>query len=241
MDTLQKSFNFPGLTSLNLKSRARLVDQYDKLKNHVEAISTVADTWQSNGKTQRKVTRERILEKLDFDASTGVFTWKTTHRAGLPAGFTGKERGKFYTRIRIDNELIMAHVLAWLVTHDEFPSFEIDHINGIGTDNRPSNLRKSNRLFNNSNTRKRADGKEHRNVSKSSAGYNVVVKYAKSTFTLNGIETLKEAVAARDFLETLIPRFESHDKVDETTTYKPVEGDADEKKPYLLVKLEMPN
>lgn len=241
MDTLQKSFNFPGLVSLNLKSRARLVEQYDKLQKHVETVSTIADAWQSNGKSQRKVTRERILEKLNFDTSTGIFTWKTTHRAGLPAGFTGEERGKLYTRIRIDNELIMAHVLAWLVIYNEFPSFEIDHINGVGTDNRPDNLRKSNRLFNNSNTRKRADGKEHRNISKSPAGYIVVVKYAKSTFTVNGIETLKEAVAARDFLETLVPRFESHNKVDKNVTYKAAGTTAEEKKPYALVKLEIPN
>lgn len=239
METLKKSFAFPGLVSLNIMSRARLVDQYDKLKAHVEGVAAFAENWQSNSKAKRKVTKARILEKLNFDPATGIFTWKTTHRAGLPAGHTGKERGKLYTRIRIDNELIMAHVLAWVVTYDEFPHFEIDHINSVGTDNRPENLRKSNRLLNNSNTSKRKDGKEHRNITKASSGYIVCVKYAKKAFTVNGIETLDEAAAARDFLETLIPRFESHDKPDEKVTYKVVE-DLKEVKSFSFATLEAP-
>lgn len=179
--------SLPGFETVRLSAKERLVEQYLKLKTHLEQVEKDVEAWMSNSKTVRKVTKERVLEKLRFDPNTGIFTWKTTHRAGLMAGCTGCERGKFYTRIRIDNELIMAHVLAWIVTYGEQPSFEIDHLNGDGTDNRPANLVKSNRLLNNSNASKRVDAKEHRNITLNGSRYRVMVKYAKSISQLEGL------------------------------------------------------
>ncbi len=62
-----------------------------------------------------------------------------------------------YRVIRIDNQLIMAHRLAWLYVHGELPSGEIDHINGDRSDNRLANLRLATRVQNNQNTKTRTD------------------------------------------------------------------------------------
>jgi hypothetical protein len=48
-----------------------------------------------------------------------------------------------YIRIGINNKLYVAHRLAWLYVHGEFPESEIDHINGDRADNRILNLRKA--------------------------------------------------------------------------------------------------
>jgi hypothetical protein len=46
-----------------------------------------------------------------------------------------------YLAIKVDKSLFLAHRLAWLHTHGEWPKGQIDHINGIRSDNRLQNLR----------------------------------------------------------------------------------------------------
>lgn len=202
----------PGLESLRPTVAAKLAEKYTELSAHVDYVATHLDEWKSNSKTKRKVTRERLLQKLDLDVSTGNFIWKETHRKGHVAGIVATERGKSYRRIRIDDELIMAHALVWLAVHGEFPMFELDHINGNGLDNRPENLERSNRLRNNSNTSARHDAAEHRCVHLNGSYWQLIVKYAKKHFVVSGFETAKEAAIARGFLEVLLPRGVNHGK-----------------------------
>lgn len=208
-----------SLQKIEVAARKTVALSYARLKSHVADVSSKVATWEGNSKVERKITRERLVERLDFDCSTGNFRWSNPlwDRYGQIAGAVSTERGKSYVRIGIDGERIMAHALVWLYVHNEWPDFEIDHINGIGTDNRPENLRKSNRLLNNSNTRRRKDAAEHKSIHITPCGkYTGMVKYAKLHTSLGTHKTLESAIAARDFLESLIPRLESHgiDKID---------------------------
>jgi hypothetical protein len=105
------------------------------------------------------IARERLVELLDYDQETGEFTWRGTRSgrgktnltaAGARAGTTG---GSGYRIIRIDRINHRAHRLAWLYVHGEMPAEDIDHINGIRTDNRISNLRSVSRSVNLQNMR----------------------------------------------------------------------------------------
>jgi hypothetical protein len=53
----------------------------------------------------------------------------------------GGSDGLGYIRISVDNKNYKAHRLAWLYVNGEWPSHEIDHINGNRSDNRIDNLR----------------------------------------------------------------------------------------------------
>jgi hypothetical protein len=57
-----------------------------------------------------------------------------------------------YITIRVIYKSYLAHRLAWLYVHGEWPENLIDHINNNRSDNRICNLRKATKTENNRNT-----------------------------------------------------------------------------------------
>jgi hypothetical protein len=101
----------------------------------------------------------RIRSLLDYDRETGTFRWTaiTSNRVKIGAD-AGWINSNGYRMIRVDGHQYMAHRLAWLIVHGRFPVGDIDHINGIRTDNRIANLREATRSLNMQNLRRaRAD------------------------------------------------------------------------------------
>lgn len=88
------------------------------------------------------ITQSRLKELLDYNPETGCFTWLVSRQCvqkGDPAGSLHKAKG--YIFIRADLARYAAHRLAWLYVYGEWPKKEIDHINGVRSDNRIENLR----------------------------------------------------------------------------------------------------
>jgi len=102
--------------------------------------------------------RNRVIELLNYDPATGVFTRKI-RRGRYQAGEVAESLCHGYTAIRVDGKLHSAHRLAFLVVNGYLPK-EIDHINGNKIDNRIENLRPSTRQEN-----KRYTGKKGNNTS----------------------------------------------------------------------------
>lgn len=98
------------------------------------------------------LTQKRLKELLRYDPQTGDFIRlvATNHRVkvGEVAGFVDIDG---YRRIRVDKKLYLAHRLAWLWVHGEFPEVELDHKNGARDDNRISELRPAERFQNSTN------------------------------------------------------------------------------------------
>jgi hypothetical protein len=100
-----------------------------------------------------------LTKIFHYDPTTGIIRWINSKRAH----FNGKESGyinnKGYRMVEYDNQVYSAHRLAWFLYYGNFPSKEIDHINGIKTDNRITNLREVSTRENCQNRRRNINGK----------------------------------------------------------------------------------
>lgn len=110
----------------------------------------------------------RLTELLHYDPETGVFTWKVSAGKSAVGKVAGHARGSAHAphyktiEIGINGRNYRAHRLAWLWTHGTLPEFEIDHIDGDGTNNRINNLRLATHKQNGENIKLRADNKSGR-------------------------------------------------------------------------------
>lgn len=111
--------------------------------------------------TNGTLTADRLREVLRFDSATGEFYWLCPTRRRIVQGAkAGTLRPDGYRRIRIDNKTYLAHRLAWLYVHGEFPASKLDHSNRNRDDNRLANLRTATDVQNSQNrvTRPPASG-----------------------------------------------------------------------------------
>ena len=84
----------------------------------------------------------RLRAILNYDQTTGIFTWAVRRKGGRGLGMeAGARMSHGYISIGIDGNEYTAHRLAWLYIHGEWPLAYIDHINGNRSDNRIENLR----------------------------------------------------------------------------------------------------
>lgn len=111
-----------------------------------------APTYQKN-KMSIKLTQARLKELLHYDPETGVFTWKTSWgNRRVPGDVAGKAHNVTgYTVIRLDGVNYRGQRLAWLYQTGEWPEGEIDHINGLRSDDRLCNLRACSKAENQQN------------------------------------------------------------------------------------------
>jgi hypothetical protein len=104
-----------------------------------------------------ELTQERLKELLKYDPETGIFTWLVGRKmAGKIAGSVNSEG---YCQIGIKGKLHLAHRLAWIFVTGKVPCRQIDHRNGLKTENWFLNLRQCEGVQNQWNTKLRSDNK----------------------------------------------------------------------------------
>jgi hypothetical protein len=119
------------------------------------------------------VTQELLESLLDYDHATGDLTWKTRFPSMFKRGkqsvehscaiwntkFAGKaalssSSNQGYRQGHLNYRQVLAHRMIWVMFYNEWPE-QIDHINGIRTDNRLANLRAVTLAENNRNQKMR--------------------------------------------------------------------------------------
>lgn len=100
-----------------------------------------------------KLTAKRLRKLLRYNPSTGLFLWVRSPRTRTPVGeVAGSLNAQGYYCIGIRHVVYLAHRLAFLYMTGRWPN-EVDHKNGVKTDNRWCNLRDADRRLNSENTR----------------------------------------------------------------------------------------
>lgn len=88
------------------------------------------------------LSNSEVSKYLNYDAETGVFTWRYNSRRtdliGKQAGTPDKDG---YILIKLNQLQYKAHRLAWLLMTGKWPTQEVDHKNKIKDDNSWNNLR----------------------------------------------------------------------------------------------------
>lgn len=124
------------------------------------------------------ITVEQLNARLDYNRETGVFTWKKGNGRSKPGSVAGQISSWGYVRISLHNKKYSAHHLSWLMVYGEWPSMQIDHIDGNKTNNAIGNLRlvtpSLNQLCNNKPRSNNKTG--YVGVSKTSGGYKAQIK-----------------------------------------------------------------
>jgi hypothetical protein len=155
----------------------------------------------------RKVKRplppqELLREMLDYDAMTGVFTWKlcAINRNNRWVGRVAGTPHQGYTFINIHGfAQVGAHRLAWIYIHRSIPEgMEIDHIDGDKRNNSIANLRLATPVDNARNCGPRAHNKLGvKGVTKTKYGtYYARIKVHGREINLGYYKSLDEASAA---------------------------------------------
>lgn len=102
-----------------------------------------------------ELTAVRLRELINYDADTGVFTWRIRRGCASAGAVAGCVEGLGYRVIHIDGRMYKAHRLAWLYVTGRWPTLYIDHANGQPGDDRFSNLREADCSQNSQNQKRR--------------------------------------------------------------------------------------
>lgn len=88
------------------------------------------------------LTQQRLKEVLQYNHESGLFQWRSPASRRMKVGDkAGVIHSSGYVRIKVDGKSYLGHRLAWLYMNGSMPERQIDHINGIRSDNRMENLR----------------------------------------------------------------------------------------------------
>lgn len=99
------------------------------------------------------LTHARLVDVLDYNCDTGIFTWKKTLSVRAPIGSrAGSSQCRGYVGISIDGQTYRAHRLAWLYVYEKWPDGVIDHYDGKTDNNAILNLRDVPQNINTRNT-----------------------------------------------------------------------------------------
>lgn len=106
------------------------------------------------------LTQKTLKEALHYNQHTGIFTRLISNRSRAKIGdIAGYINSLGYVAINVYGKKQLAHRLAFLYMTGEMPKDQVDHINGIKSDNRISNLRQCKQSDNQKNVATRKDNK----------------------------------------------------------------------------------
>ena len=150
---------------------------------------------------------EYLRERLHYDPETGKLFWKD--HEDMPSSwrsrYVGKEaftsdNGTGYRSGSVGGVLLRSHRVAWAIYYGKWPEKQLDHINGIKSDNRLDNLREVSNQENQRNMPVRKNNSSGVNGVRWHKGAEKWVAFIvvdRKSLHLGSFDTIEEAAKAR--------------------------------------------
>lgn len=146
------------------------------------------------------LTQDMVRDALDYNPTTGWFTWRKKVASKVVIGRRAGTRGaQGYRQITLYGNQVLEHRMVWFWVHGEWPDL-VDHINLNKTDNRVANLRKASHFENACNARAHRDNPNKRKgIWRTKSGrWQAMITVNKKRLFLGAYGTPEEAAAAYD-------------------------------------------
>jgi hypothetical protein len=145
---------------------------------------------------------ERLRQLFQYDPDSGHIHWIAPGKGRIkkkPAGTTVRAG---YIGILVDGKRYYAHRIAWALHHGAHPTDQLDHINGIKTDNRIVNLREATNAQNGKNIGVKKNNKSgYPGVHFKANGWTACIKVNRKNIYLGRFKCKEDAVIARQKAE----------------------------------------
>ena len=160
--------------------------------------------YESSVGKNKKISRNEIsIERLKF-----LFSYKDGNIIRNVAKPPNTKRGDVagtlndsgYLLVNVDGNSIRVHKIIWAIHYNEWPKLEIDHINGIRSDNRIENLRLASHSENAQNSFVRCTsrtGIKGVRLRDDTGKYHAYIQINKKIIDLGCYDKIKDAVSAR--------------------------------------------
>jgi hypothetical protein len=138
---------------------------------------------------------DRLRELLDYNPDTGEIVYKVNRRAGKAGDRAGCINGLGYVQIMVDRACLLGHRVAFALYHGYWPD-RVDHIDGVTSNNRISNLRECSASENQWNRKAQAGRSLPKGVTFAKGGYQAAICANSKHHYLGRFPTAKTAHAA---------------------------------------------
>lgn len=138
-------------------------------------------------------------EYLSYDPVTGHLTWLKMCGRGRPGEIAGTLEKKGYLRVQVKGHRVLCHRVAWYFIHGSLPRYQVDHINGIKSDNRAANLRHATNAQNQANRGKNKNNTSgHKGVTwrKDCRKWRAHIGKGGKKYCLGTFDRIEDAIAA---------------------------------------------
>ena len=147
-----------------------------------------------------RISHQHLLEVLNYDSISGLFTWKVATARRIKIGMVaGTKTSQGYRSICINNIKYYEHILAWFYIHGEWPLSQLDHKDMDKSNNRITNLRPASETQNAHNIKAHRDNRHgYKGVSANRKKFAAKIRVSGENIHLGSYTTAKEAAAIYD-------------------------------------------
>lgn len=153
-------------------------------------------------KKLREMPIARLRELFIYEPDTGYVRRRIDRPNSTAGTIVGTKFSTGHLNVSVDGIILGVHRIAWALFHNKNPEFQIDHINGDGSDNMICNLRLATSAQNNRNrrvsSRSRTGVKNVFWVTKS-ANWRVAIGH-KGNYHITHFNDFKRACMAADYM-----------------------------------------